>query len=61
MTIKKFCSVCCILIAWTVPTLCLFLAMPWVYLQSAFVAFLAHTLSFFETIVIVDDKTIVLH
>ena len=43
------------------PTLCLFLAVPWVDLQSVFVTFLAHTLSFFETIIIVDDNTIVLH
>ena len=40
------------------PTLCPFLAMPCrVGLPSVIVAFLGHTLSFFETI-IVDDKTI---
>ena len=43
------------------PTLCHFLAVLWVGLQSVIVAFLGHTLSFFETIVIVDDNTIVLH
>ena len=43
------------------PTLCAFLKVPWVGLQSVIVAFLGHTLSFFETIIIVDDNTIVLH
>ena len=44
------------------PTLCPFLAVPcWVGLQSVIVAFLGHTLSFFETIIIADDNTIVLH
>ena len=43
------------------PTLCPFLTVPWVGLQSVIVAFLGHTLSFFETIIIVDDNTIVLH
>ena len=43
------------------PTLCPFLTVPWVGLQSVVMAFLGHALSFFETIVIVDDKTIVLH
>ena len=37
-------------------TLCPFLAVPWVGLQSVIVAFLGHTLS-----IIVDDNTIVLH
>ena len=46
------------------PTLCPFLKVPWVGLLSVIVAFLSHTLSFFfifETIIIVRDKTIVLH
>ena len=38
------------------PTLCPFLTVPWVGLQSVIMAFLGHTLSFFETIM-----TIVLH
>ena len=41
-------------------TLCPFLTVPWIGLQSV-MAFLGHTLSFFETIIIVDDNTIVLH
>ena len=41
------------------PTLCPFLTVPChVGLQSVIVAFLGHTLSFFETIIIVDDNTI---
>ena len=40
---------------------CIFLTVPWVGLQSVIVAFLGHTLSFFETIIIVDDNTVVLH
>ena len=36
------------------PSLCPFLTVPWVGLQSVIVAFLGHTLSFFETIIIVD-------
>ena len=44
------------------PTLCPFLTVPGrVGLQSVIVTFLGHTLSFFETIIIVDDNTIVLH
>ena len=43
------------------PSLCPFLTVPWVGLQSMIMAFLGHTLSFFETIIIVDDNTIVLH
>ena len=43
------------------PSLCPFLTVPWVGLQSVNIAFLGHTLSFFETIMIVDDNTIVLH
>ena len=43
------------------PALCPFLTVPWVGLQSVIMAFLGHTLSFFETIIIVDDNTIVLH
>ena len=43
------------------PSLCPFLKMTWVGLQSVIVAFLGHTLSFFETIIIVDDNTFVLH
>ena len=43
------------------PTLCPFLMVPWVGLQSVIMAFIGHTLSFFETIIIVDDNTIVLH
>ena len=42
------------------PTLCLFLAVPWVDMQSVIVLFRAHTLLFFETIIIVDDNTIAL-
>ena len=30
-------------------------------LQSVIMGFLGHTLSFFETIIIIDDNTIVLH
>ena len=43
------------------PTLCPFLTVPWVGLQSVIVAFLGHTLSFFENIIIVYDNTILLH
>ena len=44
------------------PTLFPFPTVPWrVGLQSVIVAFLGHTLSFYETIIIVDDNTIVLH
>ena len=43
------------------PTLCPFLTVQWVGLQSVIMAFLGHTLSFFETIIIVDDNTIILH
>ena len=43
------------------PSLCPFITVPWVGLQSVIMAFLGHTLSFFETIIIVDDNTIVLH
>ena len=43
------------------PSPCPFLAVPWVGLQSLIMAFLDHTLSFFETIIFVDDNTIVLH
>ena len=43
------------------PSLNPFLMVPWVGLQSVIMAFLGHTLSFFETIIIVDDNTIVLH
>ena len=43
------------------PTLCPFRTVPWVGLQSVIMAFLGHTLSFFETIIIVDDNAIVLH
>ena len=43
------------------PTSCPFVTEPWVGLQSVIVAFLGHTLSFFETIIFVDDNTIVLH
>ena len=42
-------------------TLCSFLTVPWVGLQSVIMAFLGHTLSLFETIIIVDDNTIVFH
>ena len=41
--------------------LCPFLAVPWVDMQSVVVAFLGHTLSCFETIIIADDNTIILH
>ena len=43
------------------PTLCPFLTLPRAGLQSVSMAFLGNTLSFFETIIIVDDNTIVLH
>ena len=43
------------------PSLCPFLTVPWVGLRSVIMAFLGYTLSFFETIIIVDDNTIVLH
>ena len=42
------------------PTLCSFLTVPWVGLRSVIMAFLGHTLSFFETIIIFDENTIVL-
>ena len=42
-------------------TLCPFLTVPWVGLQSVIMAFLGHTLSLFETKIIVDDNTIVYH
>ena len=52
----------CIVRAWAVPTLCPFLAVPCrVGLQSVIVAFLGFTQTFFETILIVNDSTIVLH
>ena len=40
---------------------CPLLKVPWVGLQSVIIAFLGNTLSFFETKITVDDKTIVLH
>ena len=43
------------------PSLCPFLTVPWVALQSVIMAFPGHTLSIFETIIAVDDNTIVLH
>ena len=44
------------------PTLCPFLMVScWVGLQSVIVTIIGHTLSFYETITIVDDNTIVLH
>ena len=43
------------------PTLCPFLMVPWAGLQSVIMAFLSHNLSLFETIIIVDAYTIVLH
>ena len=44
------------------PTMCPFLTVPrWVNQQSEIVVLLGHTLSFFETIIIVNDNTIVLH
>ena len=43
------------------PTLCPFLTVTLVGLQSVVMAFLGHNLSFFETIIIDDDNTIVLH
>ena len=43
------------------PTLCPFLTVPRVGLQSVIMAFLGHTLSYCETIIIVDDNTIVLY
>ena len=42
------------------PFLCPFLTVPWVGLQSVIMAFFGQTLSIFETIIIVDDNTIVL-
>ena len=43
------------------PTLYPFLAVIWVGLQSVIVAFLGHTVPFFEAIIFVDDNNIVLH
>ena len=44
------------------PTLCPFLTVSCrVGMQSVIMAFLGQSLSFFETIIIVDDNTIVLH
>ena len=43
------------------PTLCPFLTVPWVGLQSVIMAFLGLTLSFFETMIMVDDNTILLY
>ena len=43
------------------PSLCPFLMVPWVGLQPVIIVFFGHTLSFSETIIIVDDNTIVLH
>ena len=44
------------------PSLCIFLTVPCqAGLQSVIVAFIGHTHSFFETLIIVDDNTIVLH
>ena len=43
------------------PSLCPFLMVPWVSLQYVIIAFLGHTLSSFETIIAVNDNTIVLH
>ena len=42
-------------------SLCPFLTVAWVGLQSVTMAFLGHTLTFFETTIIVDDNNIVLH
>ena len=42
-------------------SLCPFLTVPLVGLQSVIMAFRGHTLSFFETIIVVDANTIVLH
>ena len=54
-------NVYCTLRAWIMPILCPFLTVQWVGLQSVIIAFLGHTLSFFETIIIVDDNTTVSH
>ena len=43
------------------PSLCPFLTVPWVGLQSVIMAFLGPTLFFFETIISFDDDTIELH
>ena len=43
------------------PTLCPFLMVPSVGLQSVIVAFLDHTLLFLETVIIADSNSIVLH
>ena len=52
----------CTVRTWTKPpTLCPFLTVTWVGLQSVIVVFLGHTLSFSEAIIIVDDNTIALH
>ena len=49
----------CTVRALTMPTLCPFLTVPRrVGLQSVIVAFIGNTLSFFETIIIVDNNTI---
>ena len=60
MNLKYTIYLYCTITAWIMPTLCPFLTVPClVGLQS--VAFLGHTLSFFETIITVDDNTIVLN
>ena len=51
----------CTVRAWIMPSLCPLLTVQGVGLQSVIMAFLGHTLSFFETIKVVDDNTIVLH
>ena len=52
----------CTVRAWTkLPTLCPFLTVTWVDLQSVIVVFLGHTLSFSKAIIIVDENTIALH
>ena len=51
----------CTVRAWIMHNLCPFITVPWVGLNSVIMAFLGHTLSFFETIIIVDDNAIVLH
>ena len=43
------------------PIKCPFLMVTWVGLQSVIVAFLGHTLSFFETIISVHDNTFEVH
>ena len=52
---------CCNVSSGTMPTLCLFLAVSWLGLLPVVVIFPGHIHSLFETIIIVDDNTNILH